>query len=183
MKKVILDFKFPKNKTIEYNNTEIEITPFIGIGEQVSLINKYISDYFMRVEGKEYLTPTSPYNYIEAELNQKIYILQTCTNIDFDKLDSNIYVDPAFWEKITNEITNYNEFRDMLYEVVNEVKTKELNESSLAGVIQIFTEKLSGVLDNFSKMNPEDINKMVEETSTLFEKISSLPINKGNEQI
>lgn len=158
MNKVKLEFKLPKNKTIEHNGTEIEVMPFMRIAEQIVLINRYLFEYFG--ENKEKVIESVRYNYLEAEFNLKNYIFQSNTNIDYESLENDIYMDCELWEKITSEILNYKEFRKNLDHVVSEVKEQIALDNSLGVVLERLVEKGYGVLEKFSEITPEEIEKL-----------------------
>ena len=155
--KIKLEFKTPKAKTAEYNGVEIEVIPFLSMGQQVGLINNYLKDYFGKME--EPLTPVSEYNYLIAEFNLKNAILQTITNLDVEFLNNDFYVDFDFWNTIEAEIANYDEFIDNLDYLVNEVKEQLTLNNSTGKVLAGLLEKVTPLLESIANINPEEIEK------------------------
>ena len=145
MDKVKLELKTPKNKTIEYNNTEIEIVPYINFSTQLYIIDNYVKDYFGNPE--DILIENTKYHYIEAEVRLRNYIIQLNTNIDLKDMDAEIYVDSELWNKITNEIKNYNDFRDTLETIVCDIKQQQTLENSLGKIISDLVNKGYALLD------------------------------------
>jgi hypothetical protein len=158
MDKVKLEIKTPENKTIEYNGVTIEINPFIDFSEQVLLINEYIKDFFGDLD--EIVIPKTKYHIFEAECRLMYYIIQLNTNIDMSEVDNNIYADSILWDKITNEIVNWFDFRSLLDEVVYEVKEQAKLDNSLGKVLSDILEKAEGFIDQLNKISPDDIKEL-----------------------
>lgn len=184
MDKIKLEFKAPKNKTIEYNGVEIQIIPYLDFIQQVGLVNKYVNDYFGEIENK--LVPQSPYNFIEAEYNLKVYVIQTLTNIDVESLSVEIMSDENLFSNIVHNVSNYDEFRYRLDMVVDEIKEEIKLKRSLGQVIDNALEKFSGILEMMNNLSPEDIRGLQEETKTMLAELEksavvseTLGIKKG----
>lgn len=169
MDKVKLELKTPKNKKVEYNNTEFEVVPFIQISAQVYMIDKYIKDYFGNP--KDILIENTKYHYMEAELGLKNYIIQLNTNIDLKDVDAEIYGDYELWEKITEEIKNYKQFRDTLEKLVCDIKQQQTLESSIGIVVSNLVNKGYALLDKIANLNPEEIKKAGEKGLELIERL------------
>lgn len=169
MDKVTLEFKTPKNKTIEYNGVEINVIPFLGLAEQTVLINRYIEQYFGN--SGEALIKGSEYRYIEAEYNLFYNILQTCTNVDTENLSNDFYVDLWFVEAITDKIINYANFRDTLEFIVDEIKSQKALNSSIGKVVSDLVTKAYVIMDKLSDITPEEIEKARESGLELIKKL------------
>ena len=169
MDKVKLEFKIPKNKKIEYNGVEFEVTPFLSMANQAVLINRYIAEYFGKVEIP--VTKGSDYNYLGAEFSLKNNILQAVTNIDTEPLENDFYVDPDLWNSITREIINYWEFDDSLHYIVSEIKEQYVLKSSVGKVISDLADKVYPLLESLSNITPEEIEKLTESTKGLMKEV------------
>lgn len=183
MNKVKVELKVPENKTIEYNGIKIEIIPYLQAGQQVFLINKYVEDYFGKSE--EPLVKMSDYNYLEAEFNLINFILQTNTNIDTENLDSEIYVNDDLIGKITFHIDNYWTFRERLMDIVGIIKERIALKNSVGSVISELVTKAYEIINKFSDMNPEELEKMQKTGMELIERLeksSVLGASSGGEE-
>ena len=178
MDKVKLEFKVPENKLIEYNGLTIEITPLLTIAQQVFLINRYIDEYFNKTENA--LIKNPKYNYFEAELNLKNYILQTNTNIDAGNLDNDVYADGAFWDRITSEIINYDDFRYTLDIIIDEIKEQITLDNSVGKVISGLVDKAYEILNKLSDISPEEIEKLQQTGTRLIEDLKNSSVLGNN---
>jgi hypothetical protein len=169
MDKAKLVFTLPEDKVVKYNGVEIKITPFLTMEEQIYLVRQYLDDYFGINEDS--LVPFSEYNFIEAEFKMKNYILQLITNVDTDNIDNNIYADPKFWRVISKNINNYKQFMNTLAVIVEEVKEQFVLKNSVGKVILDLIEKAYSVLDKFSEMTPEDLEKIQKQGVELIERL------------
>ena len=169
MNKIKIEFEVPEKITVDYREHKIELTPFLSMGEQVFLISKYIEDYFEIKENP--LIPLTEYNYVEAESNMMNYICQILTNIDRDSIPNDVYVDPQFYKAITANIENYGIFRYKLENIMGQIKEKIALENSLGKTISNLGEKLFDVLEKFSEMTPEDLEKIQNTGIELLERL------------
>lgn len=174
MDKTKLDLKSYKNKKIEYNNSEIEINSFLTLSQIVFLIDNYLKIYFGTPDATT--IDNIRYHYIDAELNTKNYILQLCTNVDVKDMNPDIYADIELWASITQEIKNYNYFRELLEKTVNDSKEAEKIENSLGTVVSNLVGKAEELLSKLSSTNPDDIKRAGEEGLKLMERLESTPI-------
>jgi len=169
MDKVKLEFKIPKTKTIEYNNTEIKIIPYFTISQQVALIIGYIETYFEKSEDAP--IELSKYDYVGAELNliQNMFLLNT--NIDVENTDSSAIFDETLVYGVTSEITNYYNFREKLDRVILDIKEQRVLENSIGTVVSNLVEKAYVILNKISNISPEEIEKAQKEGIKLIERL------------
>jgi len=167
--KVKLKVKPQEKKKVMYNGVEIEVDSIMSSGKQAFLIKQYIEEYF--ADNPEPLISNSTYNYLEAEYNMMDYILQTCTNVDTEDLDADIYNDLTFWRKISESIENIDDFKHKLYRVVQDAKEKKAIENSIGEVVNNLVEKAYKILDKVSEISPEDISKLQDTGKELIEKL------------
>jgi len=174
MDKITLEYKAPENKKITYNEVEIEIVPVLNFVQQAGLINRYANEYFGQVENK--LVSLAPHNYVEAEYNLMVYVIQTVTNIDVESLSFELLSDVSFWNEIVNNISNYSDFRKRLDCVVEEIKEEIKIQKSIGQVLDNALGKLSGLLEMFSNLNPEDIKELQKEGASLLSELEKSSI-------
>jgi len=174
--KVKLEFTAPKNVKVNYNGITIEVNPFLTTAQQVFLISKYLEEYFNKNEKEENLTSESKYSHLNAEYSMINYILQLKTNIDTENLDNNFYSDTDFTQKITASITNYFDFRNKLNFIINEIKQQNVLDSSVGTVLSNLIEKALVILDKFSEISPEELEKARDAGLELLEKLEKSKI-------
>jgi len=177
MDKVKLEIKTPENKTIEYDGITIEINPFIDFSEQVLLINEYVKDFFGDLT--ELVIPKTKYHIFEAECRLIYYIIQLNTNIDMSDVDNNIYVTDKLWETITEEISNYWNFRERLNKVVYEIKEQEKLDNSLGKVLSDILEKAEGFIDQLNNITPETIKELQDTGVSLIEELEKANVMRN----
>jgi len=175
--KVKIKFEKPKKITVKYKNIEIKINPLLEMAEQVYLINSYVEDYFGISENP--LVPLSEYNYIEAEFKLLNYLCQLATNIDYENIDANIYIEPEFQNLITENIVNYPILRKNLDTVVKEIKEQLILKNSLGKVISDLVEKGYSYLDKLSDITPEELEKMKYQGIELIERLEKSPLSEA----
>jgi len=167
--KVKLEFVFPNRKVIEYNSVEIQVDTFLTTSQQVFLINRYIEEYFQ--ESSVNFVKSSEYSYLTAEYNMINYIFQLLTNVDTDNLDDNIYSDSVLLNNITSSIVNYFDFRNKLNFIINEIKQQNVLNSSIGIVLSDLIDKAYGILDKFSDISPEQLEKAREDGLSFLKRL------------
>ena len=176
--KVKLEFVAPKVINVVYKNAEVEITPFLTTAQQIYLINEYVKIYFEK-KNFEFIE-NSEYSYLNAEYTLINYILQLITNIDAENLDNNFYSDPEFVSTITGQIKNYNDFRNKLNFIINEIKQQNILNNSVGTVLSDLVEKAYSILDKISDISPEEIEKAKESGLELLKKLEDSSIIKDS---
>ncbi len=172
MDKVKLEFNPPIEKTIEYNGVSIQLIPFLTTTQQVFLINQYMKDYFHQGD----LIEKSRYDFLTAEYGLIYYICDLLTNIDMDTFDAEIYSDPAFVNMLFQNISNYEDFRYNLFSVLESMKYQEEIDNSLGKVISNLEEKILDILNKFSDIKPEDLEKAAQEGHKLLDELKESPL-------
>lgn len=179
MDKIELKFSKKSNIPFTFSGMEILVNPIIGLQEQSSIRNAYISALFNN--GKN--SPRDE-QFAEFMLRREVLSLKTNINVlSVDGLSESEYIsklDELVWgelyEKVVSCISNYNDFRDSVnLSAENEIE-RISNESSIGNVISELIEKVKPIIDNFSNMRPEDFEKMKSEATEIVEKIKQEPI-------
>ncbi len=156
MDKVKLEYKIPKNKTIEYNDTVIEVKPVLSLAEQSFLINKYVEDYFF---SDEKIIKYPEYDFFGAECNLINYVYQTCTNIDIEDFENDLYVDVKLWKDVISKIINFEDFRKKLDVIILDIKEEKALEKSVGEILNKASSELIRIINKFGDIKPEDISK------------------------
>ena len=187
MDKVKLEFKTPKNKIVEYNGVEFEVTPLLGLTQQIIIINKYLEAYFEnRTDDKA--TPMSKYNYIEAEYTLANYIIQLTTNIDVTDATYELMLDTRLLDTITSEIYNYKELRSRLDYIINEIKEQKNLDKSVGAILDSAVSDIKDLISNFSDINitPEQLEEVKNVGENMIKELQQsaiLPLNTVDEPI
>jgi hypothetical protein len=179
---VKVELKTPKNKNVEFGDIVIEVKPFINIEEQVLLIDNYLVNYFNLDNLGTTLVAHSKYDYLKAEYNLIHSVFHLLTNVDIESLNTDLYDATDLWENVKQKIGNYEEFRYKLSRVVADVKEQVVIENSLGFILSGISEKALTVLDNFSKLTPDDIEKAKQAGLELLGKIENSPAQKMIEE-
>lgn len=182
MNMVKVELKTPKNKNVEFGDIVIEVKPFINIEEQVLLIDNYLVNYFNLDNLGTTLVAHSKYDYLKAEYNLIHSVFHLLTNVDIESLNTDLYDATDLWENVKQKIGNYEEFRYKLSRVVADVKEQVVIENSLGFILSGISEKALTVLDNFSKLTPDDIEKAKQAGLELLGKIENSPAQKMIEE-
>lgn len=152
MEKRKYSFKTPKNVKVDYQDTEIEVVPFLSLETQLFLIKNYISDYFGRSEiiGLE----RDP---MMAENGLMLGILDKCTSINIIELSIDEFLsNPDVYETILSKIVNYNRFRRILEETVFAVSNERQERMSVGSVIDDLYFKVSNLIDGLANVKIDD---------------------------
>lgn len=179
MDKIKLKFSKKSNIPFTFSGMEVLVNPIIGLQEQSSIRNVYISALFNN--GKN-----SPRDEQFAEFMLRREVISLKTNIDIlstEGLSESDYISTIdelvwgdFYEKVVSCISNYYDFRDSIaLSAKNEIE-RISNESSIGGIVSELIEKVKPIIDNFSNMKPEDFEKMKSEAGEIVEKIKEEPI-------
>lgn len=179
MDKIKLKFSKKSDIPFTFSGMEVIVNPIIGLQEQSSIRNVYISALFNN--GKN-----NPRDEQFAEFMLRREILSLKTNIDVistEGLSESEYiskVDEMVWgelyEKVVSFIVNYSDFRDSIsLSAENEIE-RISNESSIGNIVSELIEKVKPIIENFSNIKPEDFEKMKSEATEIVEKIKEEPI-------
>lgn len=173
MDKVKVEFRLPKNKTIEYNGVEIEIIPFMGLDLQAFLISKYVEDYFNTETG---VITKDQYDYFTAEANLFSNIMQVCTNIDPDCINNEILGDEALRQVITSQLINFDKFMVRLMNIVKDIKDQIVADKSVGVVIDRLIKEGYAILNKFAEIKPEDLQKVTKDSLALMDRLENSSI-------
>ena len=177
MEKIKLEHKTPKNKTIEYNDTPIEIIPFLALDKQLFLITNYVNEYFDLSGDVEKLIKDAKYNLFTAEYNHNMYLIQLNTNIDLENTEKIIYETSPLIEKIKTNISNYDVFRFKLDRIVADIKEQYILEKSIGSIVDKLSNEILEILKKFSEYTPESLEKAKNAGMEMIEELKKSSIS------
>lgn len=180
MEKVRITFSEYENVFLKFNNQKIEIRPYLKMAEQVELINKYLENYLF---GNSAVS-LSAYDFVGAELQLMLTVIDLLTNIEVADNDGNLLVNEGdvvvsgLWDEIKSKIDNYVQFRELLDRVVEDVKYQIVLQHSIGTVINGVVEKANVMIDKLTSMDitPETIEKIKEMSKEVTENIGKNPV-------
>jgi len=165
-----------KTVQIEYAGKVIEVNPIIGVAVASFLRNVYITYIFKN--GKE-----EEWDEALAEFLFRKEILANQTNINFEKFtggDSVSQVDLLVWgklyEQVSSAILNYEIVHNTALLAVEHEIEKYKIELSTGKSISGLMEYVSGMMNEFKNLKPEDIEKMKTEATGLIEQMKQSPV-------
>ena len=153
MEKKKISFKSPEMVKILVGDQEIEVLPYLDVETQVVLTRSYIDNYFSQsVIGIEK-------DVVMAEHSLKLGVLDLCTNVDVSEISINdILANYAIYMKIIRSISNYEEFRRTLMEIISNIEKEEMREASVGFVLENISAKAQEFFENLSSMELSDEN-------------------------
>lgn len=122
--KIKLEASVRPLKSCYYKGVKIFVKPFLTSNDKIELTKNYCSTLF---DDKERVFQE---NFFIAEKVLCLNIIDICTNIDIKNdeislaLDIDDFTSDVFWSELLNLISNYQEFKHELSEVVNYLMTK-----------------------------------------------------------
>ncbi|MDD4877197.1 MAG: hypothetical protein PHQ86_08755 [Dehalococcoidales bacterium] len=148
-----------------YNGMTLNIYPYISIENKLQIIETYLDALFAENNVSQ--------NYVTAEYSLMLSIVDLCTNIeigDADIIQKLIFT--GLWDEIRSSIKNYSEFRQEL----NDVVKMKYNEMSILSNLNILISKISGVVDNISKLDLSEngIKQLTESYQELTKNVGNL---------
>lgn len=182
MEKVKLEFANNESISIgEYGGQEIYVETYIPYEDYLTICTQYLATYFL-TEGVELYE----WNYLGAEQEKDLYILDKYTNIMiFDESDNLV----ANWDEllasgiiahVANSIMNYYKLSEDIYILVENVKRQRAIESSFKRVLDDVTEKLIGFVNNLSdiEMTEDGLSRIAEQISQMGKTIQDSPVSE-----
>lgn len=180
MEKVKIEFDSEKKSTFKAGDVYVEVTPYLSVSAQSALISQYIEDMYSK-EGQN-LIENVELRRMNAELSQMLYIVQSQTNIDFESLDQNLFLDSGYWKEIIDRIDNYSEFRERQEQVLFDYES-QLDKANSAGIILSgLIEKLSSFIEQIGDITPESITALQETGKDLIERLEKSSVVEDMER-
>jgi hypothetical protein len=172
-------------KELKDKGIEIEVYPFIPLTDQIILIVNYLNNYF---QPEQNFISRSKCDYVGAEYALTMELVDKYTNIDIVGLGSDILYESNLWEKIKLCFSNYDQFRETLERIVNDVKQDLQNEKSLGNVLGEVTPMVKEFIQNgmdlveklaSTEINDETLEKLKTTLKEITDGVSSNPIAKA----
>jgi RNAse (barnase) inhibitor barstar len=180
MEKKVLQFGKFEVRTIDIDGTEVEVMPFLTMEDELALINMYVKNHFFPEINN---TEKSDWAYWDAERALKLGVIDLKTSIQIEGTEfENFFYSPNIWEKITDSINNYWDFREILDQTVNDIKKQLAMKNSVGAKLDSLFDKIEVLLnslqESMANLNPEMLDKLKETGSALIDKLSENPIAK-----
>lgn len=181
--KIKITFPEIENVTIKFDNQKIEIRPYLTLGEQIELINKYVQNYIFG----NGIIELSVYDYIGAELQLMLAIVDKLTNVEVADSEGNLLINESdllvsgLWSDIVSKLQNYSGFRKLLDRVIEDVKYQTTLQQSVGNVLDNVSKKIVEFIGKISQteLTPEFVNKIKEASKEITENIGNNPIAKA----
>lgn len=180
MEKVKLEIVSEEKSIFKVGDAYIEVIPHLSLSTQAALISQYIEDMYFAKE--QNLIESVYTRRINAELSQMLYIVQTQTNIDFESLDQNMFIDSVYWKEIINKIDNYSEFRERQEQVLFDYERQLDKADSVGTVLSGLIEKLSSFIEQIGDITPESIAALQETGKDLIERLEKSSVVEDMER-
>lgn len=180
MEKIKIEYEAPENVIVRYKKNNIEVIPYLDAGTQAGLIARYIQDLYD--ESGAILTAGVDKRRFNAELAQMLYILESNTSIDVTSINENLFIDSELWHDIIAEISNYEQFRIRLEEIVMDYEDQLDKLTSFGVVISDIMEKLSSFVNSLGDLTPESIAALQETGKSLIEQLEQSKIVQDMER-
>ena len=177
MEKKVIEFGKMENEVIQFDGQDVQVVPFISGALEAFLIDQYIQDYFYSSTDHKIL-PSVLRNYLGAELQVKLTILDRLTNVQISNADDPDYADricTELWDLVVDKIRNYWDFEENLSCVIEEIKNELDLEKSVGGVINGLVGKLGELLDKLNNVSPDEMKKLVEDSQGLLKELEQSP--------
>ena len=154
------------------NMTDIRVSSFLSVDVKRQIAEAYLSAFF-NIDDSEGLS----LNELMAEYALVLSIVDLCTNLSvdfsgsFEKFDN--LIGSGLWEKIESSISNYDEFRSQLNNMVKHIREDVALEKSVGSVL----EKLVGIVnEGIKKISELDISseKIADLLKPIDEKIGEI---------
>jgi hypothetical protein len=163
-KKIDINLITPEDVTFKFQKLDIIVRPYINMENKYVLIDGYANV----LKNDEY---DDTRKYVEAEYALKLGIVDKQTNINIETIDIDKILSSGLFDKVIENVTNYQELREDIAEIVNRV-----NDSKSVSVALVkLTDK---VIETLEKINQLDLSQ--EGITTLLGKMEE-PLKKIRE--
>jgi hypothetical protein len=175
MEKKVVQFENKVNVEIDFYGQKIAVIPYIDAVHQSIFIERYLERYF---NPKDNSIPGCRYAFADSENELKIAVIEELSDLELKDVDMIALLVSGLFEKIVSVVTNWAEFKAILYKSVTIVeKEKELQES-VGGVIGVLTSKLGGFIDKLNEISPDDMKKLVSDSQELLKGLEQSPASQ-----
>lgn len=156
MEKVKLEYSAPEKKIIKFNNSYIEVEPFISLQNQIILIKRYMEVYFGNKDSNPMLLELN-YSEVESEYDLQIGLLSLITNIDIEEMNYEILDAYNLYDMVIKNVSNYDLFMKRLNETKQEMLRQKQIEFSAGNVFKPYIEIIAKQLSSLPEINISDI--------------------------
>jgi hypothetical protein len=172
-KKVKVKFPEKENVIVDFNEKKISVTPWISAPVQSMLIKSYLKNYFDPTVNS---VPDCKYDFVDAENELKVSIIGALTNVDLSgDVDLVGMIASGLFEATIAVVSNYDEFKENLYNCVDIVERERELEKSVGGILGGVATKINGLLDKLSSISPDEMKKLVSDSQGLLKGLEQSP--------
>lgn len=174
MDKVVIEPTKMQDTTIMFQGKPISVRQYLMFAEETMLIDNFLHNYFEPSADIKSID-NMKYDPINAEMILQFSIIGMLTNIDITNLPTEALTVDKLFEKVTEQVINYSEFRGRLWTALD-AKEREIEVSNSLGMKldELFTAA-KGVIDQLSKLSPDDVAKMKETGLSMLKEIENSP--------
>lgn len=138
-----------------YSDETILVKTFIDQDDKVTLYQNYVDQFF----GDEEL-PVS--RFLSCKYSLMLGVLALCTNIDIGSEGKNLpdldQIEACgLWDKIIEEIINYNQVKKDLYALTKMISEERLAQNSIGKIVDSVYQKIVEFIDNADMEKIEEI--------------------------
>ena len=172
-KKVSINFVEKQKVVVYFNGQEILVTPYFSAPVQSMLISGYLKNYLSPEANS---VPLCNYDYVDAENELKVSIIGALTNVDLSgDVDLVGMIGSGIFEAVITVVSNYDEFKENLYNCVDIVEREKELEKSVGGILGGVATKINGLLDKLSSISPDEMKKLVSDSQGLLKGLEQSP--------
>jgi hypothetical protein len=146
----------------------IEVRPYLDVAEQSELIELYLDSYF---NSDNYGNEQSQ---IIAECAVVLYILDHLTNVEISNEDIDNVLASKLWSYVKERISNYDDFRHNLNEVIKNKKEQIALEKSVGVMVDKAVNKVVELVSNISQNT--DVDKIKEVITSSLKEMEQSPM-------
>ena len=173
MKKIKVKFPEKGNVSVDFNEKKISVSTWITAPVQSMLISQYLKNYFSPEANS---VPLCKYDFVDAENELKVAIIGALTNVDLSgDVDLVGMIASGLFEDVIVMVSNYDEFKENLYQCVDIVEREKELEKSVGGVLGGVAIKINGLLDKLSSISPEEMKELVSQSQGLLKGLEQSP--------
>lgn len=167
------------------------VVTFIPLAVQFVLANRYLNAYFNSDEEHNLEMFGSRWDYLGAENELMLGIIDGMTDIQIigenseEAIDIDDLVSSGIWKSVKENISNYEDFVSSLNIMVQDAREEALSRRSVGYVVDRMAEKLSEFVGNLSKVDLSEngIKELLKSVSEINEKFAETPVGKLAQEV
>jgi hypothetical protein len=171
--KLNIEFLPIKNKNFLFGDQLITIRPYLTLNDRAAICLEYMQN----INGEPImLSEQLAKRYLVAESALVLQIVDIVTNIEIEKLDSDLLIASGLWDDIKDKITNYWELQHDIDKILELQQAQDAIEKSVGQVIDNIATRLIQAIDKLSELDAESLKQSAEQfTKSLDELNTKIP--------